>query len=267
LNRGDHWEHAALDTEWLHVTADKPVSALTAYDQGYFVPSANKKFSGTEFYTWTSDIWAGELTVIAYNDDTDVTITNTDTATVAWTGTLDSGEAHAHNYGAGNGNYYMVESTDNVTVCVQPWVTHTTGYHQGAYVQDADGSGIGTDLIGSTLNGGYLYIMAYHDGTNVEVYNSQTGILVSSHALDSGDFVQANPGNGLWRIKSNNLVCAYSGWGEWNADFAPVEFGEAAPEPEPEKVPGISGWGILAAVLVVAGAMVVVIRRRHLVRS
>jgi hypothetical protein len=39
------------------------------------------------------------------------------------------------------------------------------------------------------------------------------------------------------------------------------------PPPPPVKVPGISGWGILAAVLVVAGVMVVMVRRRRFAKT
>ena len=266
LNRGEHWDIESLDKEWLHVTANKPVSALTCYDQGYFVPSANRKWSGTEFYTYVSDIegWPQDLTVIAYNDGTSVTIKDTDTAVTIWSGTLNSGEAHVESYPSGADKFFTVTSSDTVTVSVQPWVAMTSAYHQGAYVPDRAGAGIGTDLIGSTLDGGYLYILAYKDGTNVDVYNSQTGVLVGSYTLNAGDYVDANPGNGLWRISSNNYVSAYSGWNTWNADFAPVEFGEIV-IPAAAAVPALTPIGLIALVglLSVIAAMSIKIRKRR----
>lgn len=61
------------------------------------------------------------------------------------------------------------------------------------------------------------------------------------------------------------------GWGnaELNTCWALFILQKVAPPPPPPpvKVPGITGWGILAAVLVVAGAMLVVVRRRRLVRG
>jgi len=228
LDKGEHWQIETLDSEWLHITATKPVSALTCYDQGYFVPSANGKWSGTEFYTYVSDIWnwSQDLTIMAYDDGTSVTIKDSDTGRVIWSGTLNGGEAHVESYPNGAGKFFTITSNKPVTVSVQPWASMSCCYHQGAYVADSTGTMLGTDLIASTLNGGYLYILAYRDNTNVVVYNSQTGDLVASYTLDEGDYVDVNPGNGLWRIMSNHPVSAYSGWGYWNADFAPIEFRE-----------------------------------------
>jgi uncharacterized repeat protein (TIGR01451 family) len=226
LDKGEHWDTESLDTEWLHVTSDKPVSALTCYDQGYFVPSATGNWSGTEFYTYVSDIsgWPQDLTVIAFYDNTTVTVSETGGALI-WSGTLNNGQAHVEGYPSGADKFFTITSDQPVTVSVQPWVSSTSSYHQGAYIQDRNGVGIGTDLIGSTLSNGYLYILSYYDGTVVDVYNSQTNAYVTTHNLDEGDFVQGNPGNGLWRLRSNNYISAYSGYGIANGDFAPVQFG------------------------------------------
>lgn len=71
-----------------------------------------------------------------------------------------------------------------------------------------------------------MHIIAYADNTNIDVFNSQTGVHVASGVLNGGESVEANPGNGLWRIISSDYVSAYSGWGQWNAEFAPVEFAD-----------------------------------------
>lgn len=227
LNKGDHWDIETLSQEWIHVTADKSVSALTCYDQGYFVPSASGRWSGTEFYTYVSNVmnWGQDLSVIAYYDQTTVTIRDSDTDTLVWSGTLNSGQAHVESFSSGADQFFDITSNKNVTVSVQPWVVQTTAYHQGAYVPDRNGGGIGTNFIGSTLSGGYLHILSYEDNTSVDIYNSQSGAHVTSYSLDRGDSVQANPGNGLWKIISDKSISAYSGYGEWNADFVPVEFG------------------------------------------
>ena len=233
LNRGEHHEEVGIYNQYLHVESDNPVSALTYYDQGYFVPSANKKFSGTEFYTYVGKVggWTQDLTVMAYNDNTRVTIKDSDNGTLIWSGILNSGKAHVENF-TGIEKYITVTSSDTVTVSVQPWFSWTSAYHQGASVADSTGTVIGTDIIGSTLDGGYLYIFAYKNSTTVNVYNSTSGAFVNSYNLNEGDYVEANPGNGLWRIRSNNYVSAYSGRGQWNADFAPVEFGEVVKRPD-----------------------------------
>lgn len=228
LNKGGHWDIESLSAKWLHVTADKPVSALTCYDQAYFVPSASGRWSGKEFYTYVSDIahWPEDLTVMAFENDTQVTLTDTTTSAVIWSGTLNSGQPYVQSYPSGANKFITITSTKDVTVSVQPWVSMTDAYHQGTYVQDRSGSGIGTDLIASTLRSGYLYILSYNDATNVSVYNSRTNALMASYVLNEGQSVQANPGNGLWRIIASNNVSAYSGYGTWNAGFAPVEFGQ-----------------------------------------
>lgn len=228
LNKGECWRIKTLSAKWLHVTSNKPVSALTCYDQGYSVPSSNGKWSGTEFYTYVSDIagWGQDLTVVAYNDNTSVTIEDSETGIIVWSGVLQSGEARVQSYPNGADKFFTVTSDNTVTVTVAPWVTYTSNYHQGRYVTDSTGTRIGTDLIGSTLNGGYLYILAYKDNTSVVIYDSRSGAFVASHSLDNGEYIEANPGNGLWRIMSNYPVSAYSGWGQWNACFAPVQFRE-----------------------------------------
>jgi len=43
LDKGENWSSEDLDEKYVHVTSNKPVSALSCYDTGYFVPSANGK--------------------------------------------------------------------------------------------------------------------------------------------------------------------------------------------------------------------------------
>jgi hypothetical protein len=241
LNKGQHWQIETLQSKWLHITANHPVSALTCYDQGYLVPSANGRWSGTEFYTYVSDIagWPEDLTVISYNDDTLVTIKDSTTGSLVWSGEVDEGQAHVESFPSGANRFFTITSSKSVTVAVQPWVAMTSNYHQGLYIGDSTGTRLGTDLIGSTLDGGYLCILAYKDNTNVVVYDSRTKEFVKSYALNDGDYVDANPRNGLWRIMSNYPVSAYSGWGQWNAEFAPIEFRAGTPvrvEISPEKL-------------------------------
>jgi len=224
LHHGEHHEVTGLSSSYLHVTSTQPVSALTYFDQGYFVPAVSGPFSGTEFYTYVGTVggWTQDLSVIAYEDGTAVEISDTDTGTPIWTGVLDEGQAHVESFNVEK--YITVTSSGVVTVSVQPWVSWTCCYHQGAYVQSRTGQGIGVDLIGSTIDGGYLHVLAYQDNTAVSVYNSQTSVWIADYVLNAGDSVDANPGNGLWRIISDKPVSAYSGWGQWNAEFATLEF-------------------------------------------
>ena len=241
LKKGEHWANPEFSNKYLHIIADKPVSALTCYDQGYFVPSANGKWSGTEFYTYVSDIgfdypWPEDLTVIAYDNDTFVTIKDTnDPNIVIWSGTLNNGQAFVVKCpeDANLATYYTIESNKTVTVSVQPWVSVQSDYEQGVFIPDREGTGIGSrfggNFIGSTLNGGiycvaYLYILAHTNNTHVKLYNSQTGSLQASYTLNKGQAIDVNPGNGLWRIVSDRYISAYSGCGHATAEFAPLVF-------------------------------------------
>jgi uncharacterized repeat protein (TIGR01451 family) len=233
LNEGQHWENPGLSDKYIHVIADKPVSALTCHAEGYFVPSDNGRWSGTEFYTYVGDIQHlnQDLTVIAYDNDTSVTINDTnDPNIVIWSGTLNYGKAYVESFPHDKGQpgqYVTITSSKPITVSVQPWVSYQSNYLQGLFIPDRDGTGIGRmgrDLIGSTLNDGYLYILAHTDDTRVELYNSENGSWEASYALNEGEAENANPGNGLWRIVSDRYVSAYSGFGTHTAEFAPLAF-------------------------------------------
>ena len=41
LDKGENWSSEDLSEQYVHITANKPVSALSCYDTGYFVPSEN----------------------------------------------------------------------------------------------------------------------------------------------------------------------------------------------------------------------------------
>jgi hypothetical protein len=190
LNEGQHWENPGLSDKYIHVIADKPVSALTCHAEGYFVPSDNGRWSGTEFYTYVSDIdnLDEDLTVIAYDNDTFVTINDTnDPNIVIWSGTLNYGKAYVESFPGGADRYVTITSSKPITVSVQPWKSYPSNVNQGLFIPDRDGTGIGRmgrDLIGSTLNDGYLYILAHTDDTHVDLYNSENGSWVAGYALN-----------------------------------------------------------------------------------
>lgn len=234
LDKGQHWADPNLDNKYIHITADKPVSTLTCYDQGYFVPSANGKWSGTEFYTYVSDAgyqllppWQKDLTVIAYHDDTSVTIEDSDTQELIWSGTLNSGHPCVVSYPQAADEYLTITSDKTVTVSVQPWKSFTSNYAQGVFIPERGGTGVGRmgrDIIGSCLDYGYLYVLAHTDNTHVDLYNSETGSYEGGCTLDRGQYQDFKPRNGLWRIVCHGYVSAYSGYSTHTAEFAPLAF-------------------------------------------
>ena len=70
------------------------------------------------------------------------------------------------------------------------------------YLLDPAGNMQGSDFITRSHTGGYINVIGIADGTNIEVRNSATGTLSSTHMLNAGGIVNVNPGAGIWRIRS-----------------------------------------------------------------
>jgi uncharacterized repeat protein (TIGR01451 family) len=229
LNRGEHYTDETLSANFVEVESNYPVSALSYNDQGYFVPSANQKWSGTEFYTYADYLgyWPNTLHVMAYEDGTTVTIKNTDTAATVWSGTLNAGEEHEIT--TTENIYYSIFSDKTVTVGVLPVDGYQNGYYYGGYMMDKTGSGIGTEFYVPTLSGGMLWTFAFENDTTITVYDATTNTLVGTYHLNMSEAVDVNQGYGYWRIVSDKRISGYTGWGGMaSAGFAPLLFGEAA---------------------------------------
>ena len=52
LDKGGQWKSENLSGEYVHVTSNKPVSALSCYDTGYYVPSANGRWPKMSMCTY-----------------------------------------------------------------------------------------------------------------------------------------------------------------------------------------------------------------------
>lgn len=260
LNKGQHHEEPTLSDIFITVRADKPVSALSYTDQGYYVPAETGTFSGKTFYTWAGNSggWGHALQIVAYTDSTSVTVKNTDTNVVIWNGVLNEGEVK---YVTGiNSQYLTVESDKDVNVAITPYGAFTGSYYYSVYGQDSLGSGIGTLFYFPAISGGNLIIFSYANGTQVEVTDS-TNAVVWSGSLDEGQNHEITPSAfTVYKVKSTNLVSTLFDWGNLaGADFAPQFYAVAPPAPVPALTPiGIAAFaGLLGVVAVVA------IRRRH----
>lgn len=230
----DEGEYATLEDAslphdtFVTVESTNPVSAQTYFDQGFYVPSESDRWSGKHFYTYIDNVgdWTNDLIVNSFSDDTDVTIRNLETDEVIWDGTLDAAEAH--NQAFTEGTYVEVETDKSVTVGVRPWQSwDATGrYNQGSSVPSKSGSKIGSDFMIPTLGPDYAYVFAYEDNTEVTVIDADTGSVSNTYTLDAGEYVNVDPGAGLWRVITNNGVSVQAGYGQASASFAPVEFGE-----------------------------------------
>lgn len=232
LNKGEHYVNERLSAQFLHIEADKLVSALTDYDQSYYVPSVNGNWSGNEFYTHVGNTgrWTHELTVFSYEDDNEVTITDSQTEELIWSGTLNYGDNHVIPYKNGTNSYLTVKSKKNVTVAVQPWYFKDTSYEQGTYVPDKEGVGIGSEFLCTKLRGGSLIALSYYDDTEIELYQRENGELrfytsINLNKNESYDFSNEMYYGGAFLVKSSKNISLYSGYAEASAGFAPVQYG------------------------------------------
>jgi hypothetical protein len=143
-------------------------------------------------------------------------------------------------------------------------------FHQDLIIVDAahpviDGTPSGT----VTLPGGYL------DGWNYSTHGYLAGvdpyrvvIIESDPNIDEVTYAAYSYGLGEVLATMQTVEWGYSVKGKPELLRNELRYALARdPSPPQVKVPGISGWGILAAVLVVAGVMVVMVRRRQLAKT
>jgi len=199
LDRGMHHEiyDPNLAGKYVHVYADKPVSALTCYDgSGYAVPSADGKWAGQEFYTYISDVgemvgsppvhipWPEDLTIIAHEDGTYVRLQDCEgEQEMIWTGTLNKGQAHVESYPQGAAKYFSIIADRPVSVFGQPWKAGTTGSAILTFFTGPDGTAVGrpgNDLVGPNQNSAFLNLLSYVDDAHISIYDAQTNTFIAS---------------------------------------------------------------------------------------
>ncbi len=236
LNKGEHYNTTDLFGSFIKVESNKPVSALSVHDSGYFVPSSNKKFSGTEFYTYTiSSIFTpgfkrfSNLNVYVYEDNTHIIIKNTENGTIYWDGFNNTGDlieiSHSESM------YYTIITDKDVTVCAigYPALTGIKGYWHGTYLPDKSGKGIGKEFYTTTQPDislfqvdCVLWAFAYEDSTLVNIYNPETEELIDSYELQHGEAYDFDLISGFWHIVSNKPISMYEGYLDAAASFAPI---------------------------------------------
>jgi len=227
LNAGQHYANNWLSDVYLTVSSNKPVSALSYSDQGFFVPADNGTFVGNVFHTWVgnSGDWNHDLNIISYNDYTSVRVANSSTGEEIWSGLLNTGEVHSVN--GINGTYVTVETNNNIAVAVMPFSAWSCCYYYSAYGRDSSGSGIGNFFYYPAESGGQFIVFAYSPGF-VSVTDS-AGTEIWAGTLDAGESHSLFPSSPtIFRVSSTMSVSVMYDWGgAWGADFAPVYY--AAP--------------------------------------
>lgn len=172
------------------------------------------------------------MTIVAYENDSQVVLRNTQTQAIVYEGTLQKGQSHVEDFTGGNGGlatYYTITSTGTINVGVRGLKMHSV------FVPEREGTGVGgwqeRDFYlvkdsGWISDIDYTHILSHTKRTHINVYNASTGAVAYSDTLGMG---QLSPnielGVGTWRIESDGYVSIFSGLGdEALSEFAPQAF-------------------------------------------
>lgn len=222
LNAGEH-HSLVMSGVPIKVESDKPVSALSYGDIGYYVPAACGTLCGTLFYTYTGAAqWEPDLNIIAFEDATSVDVTFTETGVPVWSGELNRAQHHSV-INIEDEEYITVESNKPITVCMSPSPdsTHPVFCHF-MRVADSTGHGVGT-LFYVPACASRLYIVSWSDAAHVHVVNQSTGFTEWSGVLNRAQTKVHSAGKAFYEIRSTAPIAVFEALCEaWGADFATV---------------------------------------------
>ncbi|MEA3500441.1 MAG: CARDB domain-containing protein [Candidatus Marinimicrobia bacterium] len=232
LDEGEHYQLDGYNNTFINVTSNKPVSALSYADQGYFIPSTNGTFAGNKFYGFSGYVggWGNGIIITAYNDSTTYLITNSESATndtIAY-GTLNAGEVYSQ--AIYTDTYWKVTTSKNSTVCNTPYAAYSSGYYYLTRQMDESGFGIGTNFYTPVIAGDYN-MFSYEDNNVVTVFNQTDSLLVWSDTLDAGEYHSLYTSKKVYHVSSdeNMSIISYNG-GSYGADFMPLSFTTGLPD-------------------------------------
>ena len=231
LNKGEHFQLDGQNNKFLGVYANKPVSALSYTDQGYFVPASNGTFAGHEFYGFSGYIgsWANGIVVTSYEDSTDFYAVNSATGDTIMQGSLNKGEVASHAiYGD---TYWKLYSTGKVTVSNTPYAGWSGSYYYLARQIDESGLGIGTNFYAPIIVGD-VNLFSYHDDNEISIVDMSNGTVIWSDTLQSGEgYGYNNSTKGVYHFTSTyNIAVIASFGGGFGADFMPLNFAVGLPD-------------------------------------
>ena len=227
----DAGEHFILGTwvganKYLETTANKKISVLNFSDIGYSVPCESGLFTGTLFHGYMGQTsGTGDLLITSYADDNTVTVTNSDTAAVIWSGTLQTGQLWFQSY---SNLYFTVESSDPVTVSVNPYDATTPDYHYMDVAVDRTGTRIGTEFYFTSVNG-QIDLFSYEDANGIVAYDTlgtpspADDVLVWSGTLGQGGHHLITAHKTQWHILSTKGLSVFHSYGTIaGAEFIPL---------------------------------------------
>lgn len=229
LNEGEHFVYEGNNV-FLSLTSNKPTSALSYNDQGYYYPASNGTFTGTLFYGFSGYIgsWPNGVIVTAYEDNTNVTIKNTETDGTIWTGSLNEGQVYAEVISTDI--YVTVEADKPVTVANTPYAYWSSSYAYLTRHINKDGFGIGALFYVPTIAGRFD-VFSYADGNNVKITDLDSELEFWSGTLDEGDGYSFNSVKARYKVVSSENVSVITSWGgAAGADFMPLNYATTLPD-------------------------------------
>ncbi len=230
LNRGEHLEINDVNSKFLQVSAGKPVSALSYTDQGYYIPSDNGTFAGTNFYGFSGYVgnWSNGVVISAYQDSTIYLLTNTETGDTLMADTLNYGEVAS--YAVSGDLYWQVQTNKNVTVSNTPYAAWTGSYFYLTRQIDESGEGIGRHFIMPVIYGD-TDIYSFADNNTVMVIDLASGDTVYTEMLNRGDHFYFGSANTVYNvIATENISVITSNGASYGADFVPLNFAIGLPD-------------------------------------
>ncbi len=230
LDAGEHFQLDGANSTFIGVQANKPVSALSYTDQGYFIPATNGTFAGTHFYGFAGYVgyWPNGVVITGYQDSTNYKITDSESGAV-----LDSGfvyKGHTAKISVTTDTYFEVVTDQAVTVSNIPYAAYTGNYYYMVRQMDESGLGIGTNFYAPAI-AGQLDVFSFEDANEVTIYSMTYADTVWFGVLDEKGNYHFNCSYDIYHITSSKNISVISSYGgAWGADFVPLNFSLGLPD-------------------------------------
>jgi len=230
LNKGEHFTLEDQSGKFLGVTANKPVSALSYTDQGYFVPSTNGTFTGTQFYGFSGYIssWTNGIVVTAYHDSTSYLILNSETGDTISQGIISVGEATTLSIFADT--YWEVQTNKPTTVGNLPYAAWSGNYAYMSRQIDESGRGIGTHFLTPVIIGDYD-VFSFDDNNYITIIDKANNDTVYNDVLNASEHYHFYSSKTIYEVfGTQNLSIISSTSGLAGGDFMPLNFAVGLPD-------------------------------------
>lgn len=230
LDEGEHYQLDGHNNTFINVTANKPVSALSYADQGYFIPSTNGTFAGENFFGFSGYVgsWGNGIIITAYNDSTTFLIKNSTTNDTIAIDTLNTGEVFTQ--AIYTDTYWEVITSNNCTVCNTPYAAYSGSYLYLTRQIDEDGFGIGTNFYTPVIPGNYD-VFSYEDENIVTIVDQLDSSLIWSDTLNAGEEYSMASSKKVYHVTSDKNIAIISSYGgSFGADFMPLSFTTGLPD-------------------------------------